>query len=144
MRDQFTRLGTCTEPVGHIANEGRCDQDAGKHRVQGCTLPSCNMSNWFRARSLRRQQGVVLVVALFIVALVATMAYVMMIRLERDTHRTTLLLRNMQAEFYAQGTIDWAKETLRTNWLKQQGKQNTLVDITPIQSPVQEINGYKI
>ncbi len=93
---------------------------------------------------LKRQRGVVLVMALFIVALIATMAIVMMARLERDTRRTTLLLRNTQAEFYAQGSIDWAKETLRSNWLKQQGKQNVLVDVMPVKSPVNEINGYKV
>ncbi len=94
--------------------------------------------------SLKCQQGVVIVVALFIVALVATMSYVMMSRLERDTQRTALLLRNTQAEFYAQGSIIWAMEELRSNWEKQQGKPNTRIDQIPIKSPENEINGYKI
>jgi type II secretory pathway component PulK len=53
-------------------------------------------------RYRKEQQGVVIVIALFIVALVATMAYAMMVRIERDTRRTSLILRNTQAEFYAQ------------------------------------------
>jgi general secretion pathway protein K len=72
------------------------------------------------------------------------MAYVMMSRLERDTRRTTLLLRNTQAEFYAQGSIFWAEEALRANVERQKGKPNTLVDLIPIKSPVNEVNGYKI
>jgi len=41
-------------------------------------------------RSLKRQQGVVIVIALFVVGLVATMSYVMLARLARDTERTAL------------------------------------------------------
>lgn len=92
--------------------------------------------------SLKRQQGVVIVVALFIVALVATMSYIMMSRLERDTRRTSMIIRNAQAEFYAQGSIAWAMDMLRNNWEKQ--KPNKIVDQTPITSPLIEVNGYKI
>ena len=84
----------------------------------------------------------VIVVALFVVALVATMAYSMMARLDRDTQRTSLLLRNVQAEFYAQGSIAWAIDQLRTDWDNQQANQ--LVDPTPIKAPIKEVNGYKI
>src|SRR5579885_1274107 len=93
-------------------------------------------------RYVRRQQGVVIVLALFIVALVATLAYVMMSRLERDTRRTSLLLRDTQAEFYAQGSIAWAMEQLRANLANQ--KPNLPVDVIPLKSPVDEVNGYKI
>jgi len=92
--------------------------------------------------SLKRQKGVVIVVALFFLALVATMAYLMMSRLERDTRRTSLLVHDTQAEFYAQGSIDWAIEQLRENLSKQ--KPNVTVDIMPAQSPINEINGYAI
>lgn len=88
------------------------------------------------------QRGIVIIVALFMVALVAAMAYSMMSRLERDTRRTTLLSRDMQAEFYAQGSIAWAIDQLRNN-LEQQ-KPNQLVDIVPIRSPKQTVNGYTI
>jgi general secretion pathway protein K len=92
--------------------------------------------------SLKHQQGVVIVVALFFVALVVSMAALMMSRLERDTHRTQLLLRNTQAEFYAQGAIAWAIEQLRSNLEKQ--KPDVRVDIFPLELPVKEVNGYKI
>jgi general secretion pathway protein K len=95
-----------------------------------------------RQLSLKRQRGVVIVVALFIVALVATISYVMMARLDRDTERTSLLLRDVQAEFYAQGSIAWAIAQLHSDWENQ--KQNQLIDATPIISPVTEVNGYKI
>ena len=81
-------------------------------------------------------------VALFIVALVATMAYVMMARLERDTRRTSMILRNTQAELLAQGSIAWAMDTLVMNWEKQ--KPNQLVDVTPMQMPIENIDGFNI
>lgn len=97
---------------------------------------------YHRHLSRKRQEGVVIVVALFIVALVAAMAYAMMARLERDTRRTSLILRDTQAEFYAQGSIAWAKDQLRNNL--ENKKPNKLVDVTPIQSPENEMHGYKI
>lgn len=92
--------------------------------------------------SLKRQKGVVIVVALFIVALVATMAYTMMARLSRDTYRTSLILRNAQAELYAQGSIEWAKDQLRNDWERQ--KANRVIDPVPIKSPKEAVNGYTI
>jgi len=93
-------------------------------------------------KGLKQQEGVVIVVALFFLALVATMAYLMMTRLERDTRRTSLLVHDTQAEFYAQGSIDWAIEQLRDNLAKQ--KPNVIVDIMPVHSPKNEMNGYVI
>lgn len=92
--------------------------------------------------SHKRQQGVVIVVALFIVALVAAMAYVMMARLARDTQRTAMILRNTQASMYAQGSIAWAMQVLRDDW--EQRKPNQITDPMPIVSPMNEENGYKI
>lgn len=101
-------------------------------------------SRILRARRPGRnsQQGVVIVVALFIVAMVATMAYVMMSRLARDTYRTQLIVRDVQAERYAEGSILWAKDQLRNDWIRQ--KKDKRVDETPIKSPVNEVNGYTI
>lgn len=90
----------------------------------------------------RKERGVVLVVALFVVALVAAIAVVMMERLERDTRRTTLLLNSIQAEFIAEGSIAWAIDQLRNDWERQ--KSNRVVDPIPIQSPVDHLNGYEI
>lgn len=95
-----------------------------------------------KKNSLSKQRGVVIVVALFIVALVAAMSYIMMARLERDTWRTTLILRDVEAESYAQGSIAWAQDQLRNNWEKQ--KKDQLIDRVPIHSGVNEVNGYKI
>ncbi|EKD71203.1 MAG: type II secretory pathway protein LspK [uncultured bacterium] len=92
--------------------------------------------------SHKKQQGVVIVVALFIVALVATMAYIMMSRLARDTRQTTLILRNVQAENYAQGSIAWARDHLKNDFERQKPKQ--MIDPVPIQSPIKEVDGYKI
>ena len=95
-----------------------------------------------RQKHPKHQEGVVIVVALFIVALVATMAYVMMERLARDTRQTTLILRNTQAEMYAQGSIAWAIDQLSNDWIRQ--KNNQIIDAIPIKSAVNEKQGYKI
>lgn len=92
--------------------------------------------------SLKRQKGVVIVIALFFVALVVTIAYIMIARLDRDVRRTTLILRNTQAELYAQGSIAWALDTLHNNFLKQ--KNDKPVDSLPLKSPVNKIGGYLI
>lgn len=93
-------------------------------------------------KSRKRQRGVVIVMALFIVALVATMAYAMMARLDRDTQRTQLILRDAQAEYYAQGSIAWAMDQLRNDWVNKKPKQ--LVDRTPIASGENSMQAYKI
>lgn len=95
-----------------------------------------------QSRSPRQQQGVVIVVALFMVALVATMAYIMMSRFERDVYRSRLIMNNTQAEFYAQGSIIWAIDQLREDWIRQ--KANKLIDVNPITSPENIVNGYRI
>lgn len=89
-----------------------------------------------------KQSGVVVVIALFIVALVAAMSFAMMERLQRDTRRTTLLLHNIQAEFIAQGSVAWAIDQLRNDWERQ--KANRVIDPVPIQSPVNEVDGYRV
>lgn len=92
--------------------------------------------------SLQQQRGVVIVVALFIVALVATMAYWMVARLERDTRRTTLIVRDVQADLYAQGSVIWAMDQLRNNW--ELKKPDQVVDNLPLTSPAETVNGYTI
>ena len=93
-------------------------------------------------KSVKRQQGVVIVVALFIVALVASMAYVMMFRLSRDTRQTTLILRHIEAEDLSTGSVAWARDHLRNDWEHQ--KQNQVIDMMPVNPPVKEVNGYQI
>lgn len=91
---------------------------------------------------MQAQQGVVMVVALFFMALVATLSYYMMLRLEKDTERTRLILRNQQASLYAQGSVDWAKNQLRDNLVFQ--KPNKPVDTLPLHSPINHVRGYAI
>ncbi|MBA3661615.1 MAG: type II secretion system minor pseudopilin GspK [Gammaproteobacteria bacterium] len=92
--------------------------------------------------SLHKQSGVVIVVALFVVALIATMAYFMMMHLYRDTRRTALILRQDQASFYAQGSLNWAKDQLRNNWDVR--KPDQPIDILPIKSPIIKVDGFQI
>jgi general secretion pathway protein K len=95
-----------------------------------------------QTRHYKRQQGVVIVLALFIVALIAVMSYTMIARVERDTRRTTLILRDTQAEFYAIGSIAWAIDKLNHDW--EQKIPEKVVDDVPIKSPVNEVNGFEI
>lgn len=101
------------------------------------TTGTANMT----CRGFKRQEGAVIVVALFFVALIAAMSYYMMSRLSSDTYRTHLLLRTAQAEYYAQGSVLWAIEQLRANLRNQ--KPNKIVDKMPMESS-DEINGYAI
>ncbi len=66
----------------------------------------------------------------------------MMARLARDTRRSELITHDVQAALYAEGSVLWAKDSLRENWIKQ--KKDKRVDATPIKSPENEQNGYKI
>jgi general secretion pathway protein K len=93
-------------------------------------------------KSLAHQRGAVLVVALFFVALTVTLSYFMMSELEKDTRRTGLLLRNIQADLYAQGSIAWAKQQLHDDIINQ--KTSKPVDLLPLKSPDNEVGGYHI
>lgn len=92
--------------------------------------------------NLKPEAGVVVVLALFIVALTAALSYMMMARLERDTHRSLLLLRNIQASFYAEGSVSWARDVLKNNW--EQKKPGKLIDVMPYQLAPMTVNGYTI
>lgn len=88
------------------------------------------------------QQGMVVVVALFIVAIIAMLSYAMLASLARDTHRTEMMVRDVEMTNYAEGGIQWAQDLLRNNKLIQAPDRRT--DNTPMISPVTEINGYRI
>lgn len=92
--------------------------------------------------SIHQQQGMVIVVAMLIVALSATLAYFMITRLDRDIYRSRLILNDAQAAFYAQGSVIWAMDQLRNNLLKRKVKH--LVDVIPIKSPENVVNQYHI
>lgn len=93
-------------------------------------------------RNLNKQRGTAIIVALFVVALVAAAAIAMIDRLRIDMRRTELLLNNTRANFYAEGSIAWAKDQLVNDWkLQQTGR---IIDHTPIQSPVNDANDAKV
>lgn len=89
-----------------------------------------------------KQKGAAIIIALFVVALVAAMALAMIIRLHVDLRRTDLILRADQAQLYAQGSVYWAIDQLSTNWKNQ--KPNQLVDKLPLKSKQDQMNGYTI
>jgi general secretion pathway protein K len=102
-----------------------------------------NLKNQHRQMlRLKHQEGVAMVMALFIVALVVALSYLMMSRLERDTRRTGLILYHTEAEFYAAGSVAWAMDQLYNNWIRQ--KTNQRIDVMPMTSSVNEVNGYHI
>jgi general secretion pathway protein K len=91
---------------------------------------------------LSSQRGAAIIVALFVTTLVAVAAVAMIDRLRMDLRRTELLMNDIQGNLYAQGSIDWAMEQLNNNW--KQKKANQLIDLTPIQSPINEVNNAAI
>ncbi len=93
-------------------------------------------------KMIPKQQGSAIVVALFVVALVAAIATAMLIRLQQDTRRTQLLVNATQANFYAQGSVAWATDQLINDWKSQQ--QNKVIDRTPIISPKNKQNSATI
>lgn len=95
-----------------------------------------------RCTHLKKEQGAVIIVALFVMALIAAMSYLMMARLQRDTRRTTLLVHQTQAENYANGSLAWARDQLYNDLLNR--KKDRVVDPTPIESPVDHVNNYEI
>lgn len=93
-------------------------------------------------RSLNRERGVVIIVALFMVALVASMAYYMMGRLSRDIEQTTLMLQASEAAFLAEGSIAFARDHLRADWEHQ--RMNQVIDALPFVAPTKQVNGFQI
>lgn len=92
--------------------------------------------------SFTKQRGTAIIVALFLVGFVAIIAITMMERLNRDIRRTELLLQSTQASLYAEASLDWAADTLRSHWHNQ--KKNELVDSLPLSSPVNVIQDFTI
>jgi general secretion pathway protein K len=88
-----------------------------------------------------KQQGTAIVVALFVVALVAAAAVAMLTRSQQDMRRAELILNSTNAYFYAQGSIAWAMDQLINN-AKQPSQQVT--DKTPIKSPANKVDNATI
>ncbi len=91
---------------------------------------------------LHKQRGAAIIVALFVVALVAAASTIMLEQLRIDIRRTQLILDTNKAYLLAQGSIAWAMDQLTQN--NQKAQPNTLVDHTPIYMPRTEVQGAKI
>lgn len=92
--------------------------------------------------NLTKQRGAAIIIALFVVALVAAIATIMIERLRTDIRRTELILNANTAYLYAQGSVAWAIDQLNTNWKQQQ--PNKIVDKTPIRAAQNKKQGYVI
>lgn len=88
------------------------------------------------------QQGTAIVVALFVTALVAAMSVAMLLHLRTDTRRTELMLNHIRATLLTEGSVAWARETLRNHLKREQ--PGRITDPTPIDSPVDHMQGATI
>jgi general secretion pathway protein K len=99
----------------------------------------------FRRRqrpNIAAQKGTAIIVALFVMSIVAVASVAMIVRLHIDIRRTELLLNSDRAYLYAQGSIAWASDQLFNNFKNQ--KPNQLVDKMPIESKADETDGFLI
>lgn len=92
--------------------------------------------------SFSRQRGAAIIVALFVMTIAAIASVAMITRMHIDLRRTESLLNSNQATAYAQGSVAWAIDVLMNDWKKP--KPGQVIDKTPITSPVNTVNGYKI
>lgn len=81
-----------------------------------------------------KQQGAALIMALFVVTLVAIIATLMMERLQYDLHRMQLFANATKKKLYADGSIAWAKEQLNSNWTHKESQKP--IDKLPLTSPL--------
>jgi general secretion pathway protein K len=87
---------------------------------------------------LSNEKGAAIIVALFITALVAALAFAMIERVRNDTRRTELLINANQAYFLAQGSVAYAMDQLNNN-LKNK-TANKLVDTFPMHNVSEQEN----
>jgi len=127
--------------------EGRCAHGCAQ-RSQDAALPGVTARVVFstlsrRTKSTKRpQQGSAIIIALFIMSLVAAIAVAMLSRLSTDIQRTNLVLNADRANLIAQGSVAWGIDQLVLNGKQQ--KPNQLIDHLPIHSNVDTKEGYKI
>ncbi len=88
-----------------------------------------------------KQQGTAIVVALFVLALIAAASIAMIERLQLTMRRTELLLNDEQANLAAQGSVAWALTVLSQNLKEKQ--PNKIIDPTPIETTTQ-VNHIRI
>lgn len=61
---------------------------------------------------MNKQTGAALIVALFIMALIAALVTAMIQQLQMSTTQTTSIVRTTQSDCYARGSVAWAREEL--------------------------------
>lgn len=88
------------------------------------------------------ESGMVVIVALFMVAIIAALSYAMIFSLSQDTHRTEMLLHDLELSNQAQGGILWAKDLLITNFQKKTNDKR--VDVMPFTSSVNDTGRFRI
>lgn len=91
---------------------------------------------------LKKQEGVVIIMAMLMVALMASLAYFMLSQLMRDTRRTELILSDAAATHLARGAVLWAKDALIQDWVRQKPSQT--VDALPMHLAESEVQGYRV
>lgn len=91
---------------------------------------------------LNKQNGAAIIVALFMTSLVAIAAIAMIERLRINVRSTELITYHLQATQLAKGSLAWAMEQLNTDFRQQ--KPNQLIDITPITSPVNQVENAQV
>jgi len=89
-----------------------------------------------------KQHGAAIIVALFVTSLVAIAAIAMLERLRINLRSTELITHNLQANLLARGSLAWAMEQLNTDW--RQKKPNQPIDLTPIQSPTNQLENASV
>jgi general secretion pathway protein K len=92
--------------------------------------------------SLKKQSGVVIILAMLMVALMASLAYLMMEQAMHDTKRTTFIMRDGSANLIANGAVLWAKDALAQDWMHQKPTQR--VDVIPMHLPESVVQGYRV
>jgi len=93
-------------------------------------------------KTLTKQYGAAIIVALFVTSLVAIAAIAMIERLRINVRSTELITNNLKANLLAKGSVAWAMEQLNNDFKQQ--KPNQLIDATPIVSPINKIDNAAV
>lgn len=92
--------------------------------------------------SLKKQSGVVIIVAMLMVALMASLAYLMLMQVMRDTRRTELIVSDASVTMMCRGAVLWAKDALTQDWIRQKSTQ--VVDALPMHLAESVVQGYQV
>lgn len=91
---------------------------------------------------LKQQEGVVIILAMLMVALMASIAYVMMEQAMYATKRTAFIMREASANLMVNGAVLWAKDALTQDWVRQKPTQP--VDVLPMHLQKSTVQGFDV